>query len=120
VQAGLAVIGLDHRHGERVKLLSYGERRQLEVGIALVSNPRVLLLDEPCAGLSPSERQKLSRLVSELPREITLVMIEHDIDVALAIADRVTVLHRGKVILDGSPDQVQRDDQVREVYFGRV
>jgi branched-chain amino acid transport system ATP-binding protein len=120
VQAGLAIIGLNHRHGERVKLLSYGERRQLEVGIALISNPRVLLLDEPCAGLSPSERQKLSRLVAELPREITLVMIEHDIDVALAVADRVTVLHRGKVNLDGSPDQVQRDDQVREVYFGRV
>jgi branched-chain amino acid transport system ATP-binding protein len=86
----------------------------------LISSPRVLLLDEPCAGLSPSERQKLSRLVSELPREITVVMIEHDIDIALALADRVTVLHRGKIILDGTPSQVQNDEQVREVYFGRV
>ena len=120
VRAGLARVGLDHRQGETVKFLSYGERRQLEVAIALISAPRVLLLDEPCAGLSPSERKKLSKLVSELPREITIVMIEHDIDIALAVADRVTVLHRGKVILDGTPDQVQTDEQVREVYFGRV
>jgi branched-chain amino acid transport system ATP-binding protein len=120
VGTNLALVGLDRRRGERVKLLSYGERRQLEFAIALISSPRVLLLDEPCAGLSPSERQMLSRLVVGLPREITLVMIDHDIDIALAIADRVTVLHRGKVILDGTPDQVQSDDQVREVYFGRV
>jgi branched-chain amino acid transport system ATP-binding protein len=120
VRAGLARVDLDHRLGETVKFLSYGERRQLEVAIALISAPRVLLLDEPCAGLSPSERKKLSKLVSELSREITIVMIEHDIDIALAIADRVTVLHRGKVILDGTPDQVQTDEQVREVYFGRV
>ncbi len=63
-----------------------------------------------------SERQKLSRLVSELPRQITVVMIEHDIDIALALADRVTVLHRGEIILDGTPSQVQNDEQVREVY----
>ena len=120
IGAGLARVGLDHRRGETVKVLSYGERRQLEIAMALISSPRVLLLDEPCAGLSPSERQKLSRLVSELPREITVVMIEHDIDIALALADRVTVLHRGRIILDGTPSQVQNDEQVREVYFGRV
>ena len=102
-----------------MKFLSYGERRQLELALALNSDPKVLLLDEPCAGLSPSERQSFSRIISALPRDMTLVMIEHDIDIALALADRVTVLHRGRVILDGTPDEVQKDEQVREVYFGR-
>lgn len=117
---GLARVGLDGRAGETVKFLSYGERRQLELALALASNPKVVLLDEPCAGLSPSERQRFSGLIRDLPRDITLVMIEHDIDIALALAGRVTVLHRGKIILDGTPDEVKRNDQVREVYFGRV
>ena len=78
------------------------------------------MLDEPCAGLSPSERQRFAQLVAGLPRAITLMMIEHDIDVALALADRVTVLHHGKIILDGTPDQVRANAQVREVYFGRA
>jgi branched-chain amino acid transport system ATP-binding protein len=120
VLAGLAKVGLQDRADELVKFLSYGERRQLELALALNSNPKVLLLDEPCAGLSPSERQLLFKLVSGLSRDITLVMIEHDIDIALALADRVTVLHHGKVILDGSPEEVQSNEQVREVYFGRV
>jgi branched-chain amino acid transport system ATP-binding protein len=117
---GLARVGLDGRAGEMVKFLSYGERRQLELALALAANPKVVLLDEPCAGLSPSERQRFSSLIRDLPQDITLVMIEHDIDIALALADRVTVLHRGKIILDGTPDEVKRNDQVREVYFGRV
>ncbi len=120
VLAGIEAVGLGARADEEVRFLSYGERRQLELALALNTNPKVLLLDEPCAGLSPSERQHFSRLVAGLPRDITLVMIEHDIDIALALADRVTVLHRGKVILDGTPDEVQSDEQVREVYFGRV
>jgi branched-chain amino acid transport system ATP-binding protein len=116
----LAGVGLADRAGETVKFLSYGERRQLELALALNVDPKVLLLDEPCAGLSPSERQRFSRLLAGLPRAITLMMIEHDIDVALALADRVTVLHRGKIILDGSPDEVRANAQVREVYFGRA
>jgi branched-chain amino acid transport system ATP-binding protein len=103
-----------------VKFLSYGERRQLELALALNVNPKVLLLDEPCAGLSPSERQRFSQLIAALPREITLIMIEHDIDIALALADRVTVLHHGKIILDGTPGDVQTNALVREVYFGRA
>ncbi len=118
--AGLSRVGLDGRADETVKFLSYGERRQLELALALASNPKVVLLDEPCAGLAPSERQRFSGLIRELPRDITLVMIEHDIDIALALADRVTVLHRGNVILDGTPDEVKSNAQVREVYFGRV
>jgi branched-chain amino acid transport system ATP-binding protein len=116
----LARVGLHDRAGETVKFLSYGERRQLELALALAASPKVLMLDEPCAGLSPSERQNFSSLVGALPRDITLIMIEHDIDIALALADRVTVLHRGKVILEGRSDEVRRNEQVREVYFGRV
>lgn len=120
VEQSLRRIGLESRADDEVKFLSYGERRQLELALALISDPKVLLLDEPCAGLSPSERQSFSRIISALPRDITLLMIEHDIDIALALADRVTVLHRGHVILDGTPGEVQKDEQVREVYFGRV
>ncbi|MCZ7657530.1 MAG: ABC transporter ATP-binding protein [Xanthobacteraceae bacterium] len=105
--AGLATVGLDRRADEAVMHLSYGERRQLELALALGSDPRVLLLDEPCAGLSPSERQRLFQTVAGLSRDITVIVIEHDIDIALALADHVTVLHRGKVILDGTPAAVQ-------------
>jgi branched-chain amino acid transport system ATP-binding protein len=117
---GLTRVGLEGRAAAPARLLSYGERRQLELALALNTNPRVLLLDEPCAGLSPSERQRISRTIDALPRGITLLMIEHDMDVALGLADRVTVLHRGKVILEGSPDEVQANPEVREVYFGHV
>jgi branched-chain amino acid transport system ATP-binding protein len=117
---GLARVGLESRADAPARLLSYGERRQLELALALNANPRVLLLDEPCAGLSPSERQRISQTIAQLPRAITLLMIEHDMDVALGLADRVTVLHRGKVILEGSPDVVQANPEVREVYFGHV
>lgn len=113
-------VGLAGKSEETVKYLSYGERRQLELALSLASQPKVLLLDEPCAGLSPSERQRFSQLVKDLPHHITLIMIEHDIDVALALADSVTVLHRGKIIFDGTPGNVRFDAQVREVYFGRV
>lgn len=113
-------VGLAGKPDETVKFLSYGERRQLELALSLASAPKVLLLDEPCAGLSPSERQRFSQLITGLPRHITLIMIEHDIDVALALADSVTVLHRGKIIFDGTPRDVRSDAEVREVYFGRV
>ena len=118
--AGLEAVGLRDRAGEQVRNVSYGERRQLELALALDTSPKVLFLDEPCAGLSPSERQKISRMIAALPREITLVMIEHDMDVALGLADRVTVLHRGRVILEGSPKEVQANPEVREVYFGHA
>jgi branched-chain amino acid transport system ATP-binding protein len=116
--AGLALVGLQARAEDAVRLLSYGERRQLELALALTSRPRVLFLDEPCAGLSPSERARISRMIAELPRDLTVLMIEHDMDVALALADRVTVLHRGRVILEGAPGEVQTNPEVRDVYFG--
>ena len=103
-----------------VKSLSYGERRQLELVLALVNGPRLLLLDEPCAGLSPAERQRLFSIIQKLPRSITMLMIEHDMDIALGLADRVSVLHQGEMIIEGSAKEVQMHPQVREVYFGKV
>jgi len=118
--AGLEAVGLKERADDSVKLLSYGERRQLELALALNTNPKVLFLDEPCAGLSPSERQRIFAMIRALPRDITLVMIEHDMDVALGLADRVTVMNRGRVMAEGTPAEVQSDARVRDVYFGHV
>jgi branched-chain amino acid transport system ATP-binding protein len=118
--AQLGQVGLQGQADVFVKNLSYGERRQLELALALVNNPLLLLLDEPCAGLSPSERQKLFNLIKSLPRSITMLMIEHDMDVALGLADRVTVLHQGRVILEGDSDEVRQNPQVREIYFGQA
>jgi branched-chain amino acid transport system ATP-binding protein len=111
-------VGLEGRADQPAKLVSYGERRQLELALALNTKPKVLFLDEPCAGLSPVERQRISKMIAGLPRDITLLMIEHDMDVALGLADRVTVLHQGRVILEGSPDEVRANAEVRDVYFG--
>ena len=118
--AGLETVGLKDRADDPVRLLSYGERRQLELALALKTHPKVLFLDEPCAGLSPSERQRIFKMIRALPREITLVMIEHDMDVALGLADRVTVMNRGRVMAEGTPDEVQSNPEVRDVYFGHV
>jgi branched-chain amino acid transport system ATP-binding protein len=120
VVAGLASVGLGTRADHKVMLLSYGERRQLELALALGTRPKVLFLDEPCAGLSPSERQRIFAMVRELPRDITLVIIEHDMDVALGLADRVTVMNRGEVMAEGTPDQIRADRNVRDVYFGHA
>lgn len=116
----LVMVGLAAKLNRQVSDLSYGERRQLELALALSNDPQLLLLDEPCAGLSPAERQRFFSLVKNVPRSVTLLMIEHDMDVALGLADRVTVLHRGQVILDGTADEVRVNEKVREVYFGRV
>jgi len=117
---GLERVGLKARADDSVNDLSYGDRRQLEMALALNTNPKILLLDEPCAGLSPIERQGIAKMISTLPRDITLIMIEHDMDIALALADSVTVLHRGKIIVEGSPAEVQANSEVRDVYFGNI
>jgi branched-chain amino acid transport system ATP-binding protein len=97
---------------------SYGERRRLELAMAIVQHPKVLLLDEPLAGLSPAERQNVRDLLSTIPRDVTIVMIEHDMDSALAFAERITVLHFGKVIVEGSRAEVVADPRTTEVYLG--
>jgi len=98
--------------------LSYGEQRQLEVGVALATSPTLLLLDEPTAGMSPEETTAMTRLLERLPRDVTLLIIEHDMDVVFSLADRITVLHYGEVLTEGTPDAVRADPRVYEVYLG--
>src|SRR5262249_25881827 len=104
--------------GAVVGNLSHGEQRQLEIALALAGNPKVLLLDEPTAGLSPAESQHMARLLSALDPAVTVLMIEHGMDVALQAAERVTVLDYGRVIADGPRDEVKADPLVREIYLG--
>ncbi len=98
--------------------LSHGQQRQLELGMALASEPRLVLLDEPAAGLSASERQDLLGTLDRLPRDITIVLIEHDMDVALQAVDVVTVMNNGEVLAEGTPEEIQRDQQVLDIYLG--
>src|SRR6266852_2704205 len=98
--------------------LSHGEQRQLEIALALAGRPRVLLLDEPTAGLSPGESRLMAGLLARLDPAITVLLIEHDMDIALELAAQVTVLHYGRVIADGSREQIRADAQVREIYLG--
>jgi branched-chain amino acid transport system ATP-binding protein len=114
------VVGLASRLAEPAGRLSYGEQRQLEVGVALATSPRLLLLDEPTAGMSPEETQRMTRMLEALPREVTLLIIEHDMDVVGSLADQVTVLHYGEVLTEGTFDQVKADPRVYEVYLGGV
>ena len=111
-------VGLAGRLEEPAGRLSYGEQRQLEVGVALATGPKLLLLDEPTAGMSPEETQRMTRMLEELPREVTLLIIEHDMDVVSSLADRVTVLHYGEVLTEGTFEEVKADPRVYEVYLG--
>jgi ABC-type branched-subunit amino acid transport system ATPase component len=114
----LAAVGLADRAGATVRHLSHGEQRQLEIALALAGRPRVLLLDEPAAGLSQAEAQLMTRLLRGLDPAITLLIIEHDMDIALQVAQQVTVLHYGRVIADGARETVKADPTVREIYLG--
>jgi branched-chain amino acid transport system ATP-binding protein len=114
----LGKVGLGERADRVVAETSYGERRRLELAMALVQRPKLLLLDEPLAGLSQAERQAVRNLLDAIPREVTIVMIEHDMDTALAFAERITVLHYGEVIVEGTRAEVVADPRTREVYLG--
>jgi branched-chain amino acid transport system ATP-binding protein len=103
---------------ETIKNLSHGVQRQLEVALALAGRPKVLLLDEPMAGLSPAETHEMTELLRKLDRSITLLIIEHDMDVVLDLAEHIAVLHLGKLIADGPKDAVRGNRQVQEIYLG--
>ncbi|MFY9760794.1 MAG: ABC transporter ATP-binding protein [Xanthobacteraceae bacterium] len=114
----LRQVHLDERSARIVRTLSYGEQRQLEVAVALASEPKLLLLDEPTSGMSPAETARMIELIAALPRSLSVLMIEHDMTVVFSIADRITVLYYGKILASGSPDEIRADARVREVYLG--
>jgi branched-chain amino acid transport system ATP-binding protein len=115
------LMGEVHLAGDGVRLvrhLSYGEQRQLEIGIALAGEPKLLLLDEPISGMSPTETARMIELIATLPRTLSILMIEHDMKVVFSVADRITVLYYGKVLATGTPAEIQANTRVREIYLG--
>src|SRR5580765_3200815 len=114
----LARVGLEHLADRPLARTSYGERRRVEIAMALAQDPRILLLDEPFAGLSIEERRDVLNLVTRIPRDVTIVMIEHDMDVALDFAERITVLHFGEVVVEGTRGEVVAHPRTREIYLG--
>ena len=119
VESALARCQLQTKRHLLVKEISYGEQRQLELAMSLTSSPRLLLLDEPAAGLSPAERVLMADVIRGLPRTVALVLIEHDIDLALGLVDRVICMVQGTVLLEGRPDEIRGNAQVQEIYLGK-
>ena len=114
----LKEIGLEERAFEKVGNLSHGEHRQLEIAMALATQPHLLLLDEPMAGMGTEEGRKILKILQKLKKRKTILLIEHDMDVVFALADRITVLVYGQVIASGSPQSIKKDEKVREAYLG--
>jgi branched-chain amino acid transport system ATP-binding protein len=117
-RAALASVGLADLAKRPLSQTSYGERRRVEIAMALAQQPKLLLLDEPFAGLSVDERKEVARLLASIPRDVTMIMIEHDMDVALELADRITLMHFGEVIVEGTRAEVVAHPRTREVYLG--
>jgi len=113
-------VNLLRSHNVRVANMAYGEQRQLELALALAGRPKILLLDEPTAGMSPAETQTMLRMMIALPREITILIVEHDMDVVFSLADRVMVLNLGEVLADGTVREIQSNKTVSEVYMGKA
>jgi branched-chain amino acid transport system ATP-binding protein len=118
--AALADVGLAGKGDRPVREISHGEQRQLELAIALAASPRVLLLDEPAAGLAPEETKKLVALVRGLKGRYTIVLIEHKMDIIMSVSDRVSVMHFGSLIAEGTPAEIQKNAEVRRAYLGGV
>ena len=119
-QEVLGEVGLGEKAGQPAREISHGEQRQLELAIALAAAPRLLLLDEPAAGLSPDETQKMVALVRKLKGRYTIILIEHKIDVVMTMSDRISVMHFGSVIAEGTPAEIQRNAEVRRAYLGGI
>ncbi|MEO9191763.1 MAG: ABC transporter ATP-binding protein, partial [Acetobacteraceae bacterium] len=118
VEAAIETVGLTHRANVPVTILPYGEKRRLEIGIALATGPNVLLLDEPLAGMSPAERIATRALILEIGRTRTLVIVEHDMDAVFEVAERITVLQEGMLLAEGTPEEIQANDAVQAAYLG--
>ena len=116
----LADVGLSDKSNQLAREISHGEQRQLELAIALAAAPRVLLLDEPAAGLSPEETRRMVALVRALKGRYTIVLIEHRIDIIMSVSDRISVMHFGALIAQGTPQEIQRNPEVRRAYLGGV
>jgi branched-chain amino acid transport system ATP-binding protein len=112
-------VAIDDKLTEPVGSLSHGEHRQVALAVALAAKPRLLMLDEPASGLSRGERNLLTDLLLALPPEITLILIEHDMDVALRVVERVTMMHEGRVIVEGTPSEIRANELVHDLYLGR-
>jgi branched-chain amino acid transport system ATP-binding protein len=117
-RAALERVGMLERANDRVSRLSHGEHRQIEIAMALATRPRLLLLDEPMAGLGPNESARMLALLRELKQQYTIVLIEHDMEAVFALADRVSVLVYGRVIATGAPEAIRANAQVRQAYLG--
>src|SRR5205085_12529416 len=115
-----AEVGLGDRLDSLVSELSHGERRQLAIGMARASEPKLMMLDEPAAGLSRAERHTLIDLLLGLPGDVTLLLIEHDMDVALRVAQSVTMMHEGRVVVEGTPEEIRANEIVHDLYLGRT
>jgi branched-chain amino acid transport system ATP-binding protein len=119
-RSALSDVGLLDKAGQLAREISHGEQRQLELAIALAAAPRVLLLDEPAAGLSPEETRSMVQLVRSLKGRYTIVLIEHKIDIIMSVSDRISVMHFGSLIAEGTPQEIQRHPEVRRAYLGGV
>ena len=119
-RAALGDVGLLQKAHQPAREISHGEQRQLELAIALAAAPRVLLLDEPAAGLSPDETRRMVALVRALKGRYTIVLIEHKIDIIMSVSDRISVMHFGNLIAEGTPQEIQRNAEVRKAYLGGV
>jgi len=117
-RAALARVGLEGRAELPASALSHGEHRQLELAMALASRPRMLLLDEPMAGLGPEESTRMVAMLRDLKKELTILLVEHDMEAVFALADRITVLVYGRLIASGRPDDIRNNPQVRDAYLG--
>ena len=114
----LASLGLEHMASRPLRETSYGDQRRVEIGMALAQRPKLMLLDEPFAGLSVDERADIKELLKSIPREVTIVMIEHDMDVALDFAERISLMHFGEVVVEGTRAEVVDHPRTREIYLG--
>jgi branched-chain amino acid transport system ATP-binding protein len=114
----LEEIHLTPKASIKAKNLSYGDKRILEIGLSLAGNPMVLLLDEPTSGVGGHERAGVARFIHDLTKKWTVLLVEHDMDIVMGISDRIVVMQQGRIIADGTPEDIKKDETVKEVYLG--